>query len=104
MSFAALAATMVIGVNLLLRPLVQRINRQPLESVEVQNGYVVNVVCKGSAKRMYARCFCKGSASAAFTCVASTAQILKTPIASKCLPCYRQTAALTAYWNKLWVD
>ena len=46
MSFAALAATMMIGVNLLLRPLVQRINRQPLASVEVQNGYVVNVVCK----------------------------------------------------------
>jgi putative Mg2+ transporter-C (MgtC) family protein len=46
LSLAALAATMVIGVNLLLRPLVQRINRQPLASVEVQNGYVVNVVCK----------------------------------------------------------
>jgi putative Mg2+ transporter-C (MgtC) family protein len=46
LSFAALAATMMIGVNLLLRPLVQRINRQPLASVEVQNGYVVNIVCK----------------------------------------------------------
>ena len=43
---AALAATMVIGVNLLLRPLVQRINRQP-GSGELQSGYVVNVVCKG---------------------------------------------------------
>src|SRR6202171_4058110 len=45
--YAAIAAMMVIAVNLLLRPLVQRINRQPLESAELQSGYVVNVVCKG---------------------------------------------------------
>ncbi|HTT38323.1 MAG TPA: hypothetical protein VMH32_11735 [Burkholderiales bacterium] len=46
LSTAALAATMVIAVNLLLRPLVQRINRQS-GSGELQSGYVVNVVCKG---------------------------------------------------------
>jgi len=45
--YAALAATMVIVVNLLLRPLVQRINRQPLASAEVQSRYVVNVVVRG---------------------------------------------------------
>jgi putative Mg2+ transporter-C (MgtC) family protein len=45
--YAAIAAMMVIAVNLLLRPLVQRINRQPLTSAELQSGYVVNVVCKG---------------------------------------------------------
>jgi putative Mg2+ transporter-C (MgtC) family protein len=45
--YAAIAAGMVIAVNLLLRPLVQRINRQPLTSAEVQSGYVVNVVCTG---------------------------------------------------------
>jgi putative Mg2+ transporter-C (MgtC) family protein len=44
---AAIAAAMVIAVNLLLRPLVQRINRQPLTSAELPSGYVVNVVCKG---------------------------------------------------------
>jgi putative Mg2+ transporter-C (MgtC) family protein len=45
--YAAVAAALVIAVNLLLRPLVQRINRQPLASAELQSGYVVNVVCKG---------------------------------------------------------
>jgi putative Mg2+ transporter-C (MgtC) family protein len=45
--YAAVAAAMVISVNLLLRPLVQRINRQPFTSAELPSGYVVNVVCKG---------------------------------------------------------
>jgi putative Mg2+ transporter-C (MgtC) family protein len=45
--YASVAAALVIAVNLLLRPLVQRINRQPLTSAELQSGYVVNVVCKG---------------------------------------------------------
>jgi putative Mg2+ transporter-C (MgtC) family protein len=45
--YAASAAALVIAVNLLLRPLVQRINRQPLASAELQTGYVVNVVCRG---------------------------------------------------------
>ncbi|MBV8147074.1 MAG: MgtC/SapB family protein [Gammaproteobacteria bacterium] len=47
LSYAAVAAAMVIAVNLLLRPLVQRINRQPLSSAELQSRYVVNVVCRG---------------------------------------------------------
>jgi putative Mg2+ transporter-C (MgtC) family protein len=47
---AAIAAAMVIVVNLLLRPLVQRINRQPMTSAELQSGYVVNVVCKGEGE------------------------------------------------------
>jgi len=45
--YAALAAAMVVAVNLLLRPLVQRINRQPITSAELQTQYVVHVVCKG---------------------------------------------------------
>lgn len=48
--YAVLVASMVIGVNLLLRPLVQRINRQPLASAELQSGYIVNVVCKGEGE------------------------------------------------------
>jgi putative Mg2+ transporter-C (MgtC) family protein len=47
LSYAALAAAMVIAVNLLLRPLVQRINRQPLATAEVLSRYVVNVVVRG---------------------------------------------------------
>lgn len=44
---AALATALVVGVNLLLRPLVQRISQQPLTSVELPSGYVVTVVCRG---------------------------------------------------------
>ena len=50
LSYAALAAGMVIVVNLLLRPLVQRINRQPLGATEVPSRYVVNVVCRGDTE------------------------------------------------------
>ena len=48
--YAALAAGMVIVVNLLLRPLVQRINRQPLATAETPSRYVVNVVCRGDTE------------------------------------------------------
>jgi putative Mg2+ transporter-C (MgtC) family protein len=44
---ATLATALVIGINLLLRPLVQGISRQPLTSVELPSGYCVSVVCKG---------------------------------------------------------
>ena len=47
---AALAAALVVGVNLLLRPLVQRISRQPLTSAELSGGYVVSVVCQGDTE------------------------------------------------------
>ena len=50
LSHAALAAGMVIVVNLLLRPLVQRINRQPLATAETPSRYVVNVVCRGDTE------------------------------------------------------
>jgi putative Mg2+ transporter-C (MgtC) family protein len=50
LSYAALAAAMVIVVNLLLRPLVQRINRQPLAGAETPSRYVVNVVCRGDTE------------------------------------------------------
>src|ERR1700688_892572 len=48
--YAAIEAMMVIVVNLLLRPLVQRINRQPLASAVLPSGYVVNVVCRGDSE------------------------------------------------------
>jgi putative Mg2+ transporter-C (MgtC) family protein len=46
--YAALAAALVVGVNLLLRPLVNAINRQPMDSAEVETSYVVTVVCRGA--------------------------------------------------------
>jgi len=48
--YAALAAGMVIVVNLLLRPLVQRINRQPLAAAEAPSRYLVNVVSRGDGE------------------------------------------------------
>ncbi|HWX14107.1 MAG TPA: MgtC/SapB family protein [Methylocella sp.] len=44
---AALSAGLVVGVNLLLRPLVTLINRQPIESAEIETSYVVTVTCRG---------------------------------------------------------
>jgi putative Mg2+ transporter-C (MgtC) family protein len=45
---AVIVATGVVGVNLLLRPLVGLINRQPITSVESDQQYAVSVVCRGS--------------------------------------------------------
>lgn len=45
---AVIVATGVVGVNLLLRPLVGLINRQPITSVESDQQYVVSVVCRSS--------------------------------------------------------
>jgi putative Mg2+ transporter-C (MgtC) family protein len=44
---ATIAAMLVVGINLLLRPLVQRISRQSMASVELPSGYMVSVVCRG---------------------------------------------------------
>jgi len=43
---ATLAATLVVGVNLLLRPLVQSISRKSMTSVEVPSSYVVSVTSR----------------------------------------------------------
>jgi putative Mg2+ transporter-C (MgtC) family protein len=45
---AVLAAALVISVNLVLRPLVNAINRQPIETADVETSYVVNVICRGT--------------------------------------------------------
>src|SRR5262249_33487690 len=43
---AALAAAFVLAVNLVLRPLIRLINRQPLAQTEVDLHYKVRVVCR----------------------------------------------------------
>src|SRR6202049_3060103 len=43
---AALATGFVVFVNLLLRPIVSFINRQPLTSTELEIGYLVSVTCR----------------------------------------------------------
>jgi putative Mg2+ transporter-C (MgtC) family protein len=44
--YAAVATGFVVFVNLLLRPIVSFINRQPLMSSELEIGYVVSVTCR----------------------------------------------------------
>ena len=46
--FAALMTGMVVFVNLALRPLVQRLNRQPIASTELMRFYEVEIVCRGA--------------------------------------------------------
>lgn len=46
--YAAVATGFVIFVNLLLRPLVSLINRQPLTATEVSAGYRVTITCAGA--------------------------------------------------------
>ncbi len=45
---ALLAAAMVVATNLLLRPLVRRMNTRLLTSTDVESHYTVEVVCKGA--------------------------------------------------------
>lgn len=45
---AILAAVLVVGVNLVLRPLVSLVNRQPIESADIETSYVVNVTCQAA--------------------------------------------------------
>ena len=47
-SRAILAAGLVASVNLVLRPLVRLINRQPLETAEIETSYIVTVTCRAN--------------------------------------------------------
>jgi putative Mg2+ transporter-C (MgtC) family protein len=46
LAYAAVATGFVVFVNLLLRPIVRFINRQPLASTELEIGYLVSVTCR----------------------------------------------------------
>lgn len=47
---AAIATVFIIGVNLLLRPLVQMIGRQPIATTELDSNYAIAIVCHGEAE------------------------------------------------------
>jgi putative Mg2+ transporter-C (MgtC) family protein len=47
---ATLVAAMIVAVNLLLRPLVRLINRQPHASTEVETRYEISAVCRGNSE------------------------------------------------------
>jgi putative Mg2+ transporter-C (MgtC) family protein len=44
--YGAVATGFVVFVNLLLRPIVSFINRQPLTATEIETGYLVSVTCR----------------------------------------------------------
>jgi putative Mg2+ transporter-C (MgtC) family protein len=46
-AYAAVATGFILFVNLLLRPIVAFINRQPLMSAEIEIAYLVSVTCRG---------------------------------------------------------
>ncbi len=46
--YATVATGFVVFVNLLLRPIVSFINRQPLTSTELEIGYVMSVTCRSA--------------------------------------------------------
>lgn len=62
-SIAALATTFVIAINLVLRPLVQRINRQPASSAEFPSCYVIHVVCIGEREAQMRTLLLQGSST-----------------------------------------
>jgi len=64
-----LAAVLVVGVNLVLRPLVSLVNRQPIESADIETSYIVNVTCQAADEARIrapsgARCWGQRPASA----------------------------------------
>jgi putative Mg2+ transporter-C (MgtC) family protein len=46
--YAILCAALVVGSNLVLRPLVQLVNRQPVDTTEVERAYVATIVCRAA--------------------------------------------------------
>ncbi len=46
--YGALCATLVVASNLILRPLVRAINRQPVDTSEVELTYLVSIVCRAA--------------------------------------------------------
>ncbi len=49
-AYGALGAALVIGANVVLRPLVKAINRQPVDDSEVDRSYEAYVVCNVAAE------------------------------------------------------
>ena len=47
LDYAALMTGMVVFVNLALRPLVAKLNRQPIATTELRQDYAVEIVCRG---------------------------------------------------------
>lgn len=61
---SALAGGFVVGTNLFLRPIVRLINRQPLEAVEVETHYSIEVRCQGQEEAHVRALLLQAAASA----------------------------------------
>jgi putative Mg2+ transporter-C (MgtC) family protein len=59
-----LAGAFVVGTNLLLRPIVRVINRQPLGAVEVETHYAVELRCRGQEEAHIRALLLQAAASA----------------------------------------
>jgi putative Mg2+ transporter-C (MgtC) family protein len=49
---AAIGAVAIVGANVLLRPIVQRVNRQPLDQSELSQSYQIAVVSPSNSEEM----------------------------------------------------
>ena len=47
-AYGALAAVLVIGANVALRPIVRAINRQPIDSTEEEQHYLITIDCRAA--------------------------------------------------------
>ncbi|MFN4125156.1 MgtC/SapB family protein [Pannonibacter indicus] len=65
LAYAAVVTGLVMTVNLLLRPLVFRINRQPLSSTELDVGYRISIVCRGDQEAHVRALLLQGLAASA---------------------------------------
>lgn len=61
--YAAIVAVLVVLVNLLLRPLAAKINRQPMDTAELPAGYAVTIVCRGEQEAHIRALLLQGVAS-----------------------------------------
>jgi len=68
-----MATGFVVFVNLLLRPIVSFINRQPLMSTELEIGYLVAVTCRSQDEAHIRALLLQGLAGGDWRCAASTA-------------------------------
>jgi putative Mg2+ transporter-C (MgtC) family protein len=71
--YAAIATGFVVFVNLLLRPIVNFINRQPLTGTELEVGYLLSVTCRSPDEAHIRALLLQGLAGVHCRCGASTA-------------------------------
>ena len=82
---ASVAAAFVILVNLLLRPIVRLINRQPIAQAETDFRYRVRIVCRSPEEAHVAPCFSRERLRANSACATSKARTSRATTGSRCM-------------------